>query len=83
VKKGRPSKRGDVVAILNRMLRENRIAGFTTNLFERPAPEHPRVTVFNRMGDDPKAVEQEVCEALAAAGASIEVRVDPLNDLEG
>ena len=78
----RGSKRGDVVAILNRMLRENRIAGFSTNLFEQPTPHHPRVTVFNRMGDDPSTVEREVREALAEAGASVEVRVDPLNDLE-
>ena len=76
------SKRGDVVAILNRLLRENRIVGFSSNLFEKPSPQQPRVTVLNRKGDDPKAVEQEVREALAAADASVEVRVGSLNDLE-
>ncbi len=40
------------------------------------------MTVFTRMGDDPKAVEQTVRQALAAVGASVDVRVDPLSDLE-
>jgi hypothetical protein len=79
---GVPTKRGDVVAILNRLLQEGRIAGFSTNLFEKPLPQQPRVTVFNRVGDDPQAVEQEVLQALAATNASVEVRVDPLNDLD-
>ncbi len=79
---GRPTQRGDVIQILNRLLEEGRIAGFSTNLFEKPLPRQPAVTVFNRMGDDPKAVEQTVLQALAAVGASVDVQVDPLNDLE-
>ncbi len=79
---GGPTKRGDVVAVLNGLLKDGRIAGFSTNLFEKPSPEKPMATVLNRRGDDPKAVEQEVLQALAAADASIEVRVDPLKDVE-
>ncbi len=75
--------RGNIVQILNDLLRGNRIAGFSTNLFEKPSPKRPTVTVFNRRGDDPQAVQQEVLQALAAADASIEVRVDPLKDVEG
>ncbi len=79
---GRPTQRGDVIQILNRLLEEGQIAGFSTNLFEKPPPQQPAVTVFTRMGDDPKAVEQTVLQALAAVGASVDVRVDPLSDLE-
>ena len=77
------SKRGDVVAILNQLQRDGRITGFSTNLFERPSPAVARVTVLNRLGDDPKATEQEVREALAATDTSVEVRVGGLNDLKG
>ncbi len=79
---GRPTQRGDVIQILNRLLDEGRIAGFSTNLFEKPPPQKSVVTVFTRMGDDPKAVEQTVRQALAAVGASVDVQVDPLRDLE-
>ncbi len=79
---GTRSKRGDVIQVLNRLLDEGRIAGFSTNLFEKPPPQQPAVTVFNRMGDDPKAVEQTVLQALAAVGTSVDVQADPLNDLE-
>ena len=56
--------------------------GFSTNLFEKPPPQRPAVTIFNRREDDPQGVEQTVLQALAAVGASVDVQVDPLNDLE-
>ncbi len=55
---GRPSKRGDVIQILNRLLEEGRIAGFSTNLFEKPSPQQPVVAVLTGWGTIPRRLSR-------------------------
>jgi hypothetical protein len=78
----RGSLRGDLNALLNQLVQEERIAGFRTNLSDVPRPERPVVTLFPRLGDDPEAVMREASEALTSCGLEVEVQVDPLEDLD-
>ena len=78
----RGSLRGDLNALLNQLVQEERIAGFRTNLSDVPRPERPVVTLFPRLGDDPEAVLRESSEALTSCVLEVEVQVDPLEDLD-
>ncbi len=75
--------RGDINAILNTMVRDGVIAGFSTNLFSKPPPEQPVIRIFPKEGDDPARVEREVRKALAGLNVSLDVQIDPLSDLPG
>jgi hypothetical protein len=79
----RGSLRGDLNAILNQLVQEERIAEFQTNLSDLPRSEQPVVTIFPRLGDDPEAPVREARQALAFRGIEVEILVDPLDDLDG
>ncbi len=74
--------RGDLNAILNPMVRDGAIAGFSTNFFSKRSPEQMVIRIFPK-GDDPARVEREVREALAGLSVSLNVQIDPLSDLPG
>jgi hypothetical protein len=78
----RGTLRGDLNALLNQLVQEERIAGFRTNLSEIPRPERPVATIFPKLGDDPEAAVRDARQALASRGIEVEVLVDPLEDLE-
>ena len=75
--------RGNINALLNPMVRDGVIAGFSTNLFGKPPPDQPVIRIFPKEGDDPSQVEREVREALVGLGVSLDVRIDLLGDLQG
>jgi hypothetical protein len=74
--------RGNINAILNPMIRDGAIAGFSTNLSSKPPSGQPVIRIFPKEGDDPARVEREVREALAGLGASLDVRIGLLADLQ-
>ena len=62
---GRPTKRGDIIAVLNRLVREGVIASFETDLFDKfheGAPPTVSVTVNDPANPEPAL--QLVREAL-------------------
>ena len=78
----RGSLRGDLNALLNQLVHEERIAGFRTNLSEVPRPERPAAIIFPKLGEDPEAAVRYARQALASRGIEVDVLVDPLEDLE-
>jgi hypothetical protein len=78
----RGSLRGDLNALLNQLVQEERIAGFRTNLSDVPRPERPVATIFPKHGDDPEAAVREARQALVSRGIEVEVLVDSLEDLD-
>ncbi len=66
--------RGNINAILNPMVRDGAIAGFSTNFFSKPSPEQTVIRIFPKEGDDPSLVERGVREALAGLGISLMCR---------
>ena len=75
--------RGDINAILNTMVRDGAIAGFSTNFFSKPSPEQTVIRIFPKEGDDLIQVERAVRQALAGLRISLDVQIDPLSDLPG
>ena len=71
---GRPTKRGDIIAVLNRLVREGTIASFETDLFDKfHKGTPPTVSVTVHDPNDPDPAMQQVREALEPLG--IDVRV--------
>jgi len=68
------SLRGDVNAILNKLVRDGMIVGFRTN-FDLRTPAEPELTVFAGAALDHERVEEVVCEALEALPETIIVTV--------
>jgi hypothetical protein len=77
----RSGLRGNLNVILNRMIQEDVIAGFRTNLSDLPEPKRLSVTIFPRQGNEPEAAVHQVKRALTALGTDIHVVADPLEDL--
>ncbi len=75
--------RGNSNAILNRMIRDGVIAGFSTNFVSKPTPEQTVIRIFPKDEDDLARVEREVRKALAGLGISLDVQIDLLSDLPG
>ena len=71
----RGSLRGDINAILNPLVADGTIKGFSTNLYEKPAPEQTVVTV---LVDSQEAEEvcRRVSEALKPLGQHIVVQTE-------
>ncbi len=73
--------RGNISAILNPMVRDGAIAGFSTNFFSNPTPEQTVIRIFPNEGDDPARVEREIRAAMAGLGVSLDVQIDLLSGL--
>ena len=71
----RGSLRGDINAILNPLVADGTIKGFSTNLYEKPAPEQTVVTVLvdSQGAED---VCRRVSLALEPLGQHIVVRAE-------
>ncbi|HEX2555097.1 MAG TPA: hypothetical protein VHL98_15470 [Microvirga sp.] len=71
---GRPTKRGDIIAVLNGLVREGAIASFETDLFDKfNEGAAPCVSVTVREPEDPEPALQRVREALAPLGVDVTV----------
>jgi hypothetical protein len=71
---GRPTKRGDIVQVLNRLVRERVIVSFQTDLFDkwnRGRPLTVAVTVKDQ--DNPEPALQLVRDALVPLGREVVV----------
>ena len=71
---GRLTKRGDIIAVLNRLVREGAIASFETDLFDkfhRGTPPVVSVTVHEPKNPEPAL--QHVRKALAPLGIDVTV----------
>ncbi len=78
----RDRMRDQIEAVLNNLLQEETIAGFSTTLSEDPASKPLAVRVFPRQGDNPEATRRAVMLRLEALDCEVEVKVDPLTELE-
>ena len=67
---------GDINAILNPLVADGTIKGFSTNLYERPAPEQTVVTVLVDGQDKAEEVCRRVSQALEPLGQHIVVRAE-------
>ncbi len=70
------SLRGNINAILNPLVGSGEIKGFSTNLYEKPAPEQSVVTVLVESQRDAEVVSRRVSQALEPLGQHITVRVE-------
>ncbi len=71
----RGSLRGDINAILNPLVGDGTIKGFSTNLYEKPAPEQTVVTVLVD-SQEAEDVRRRVSQALEPLGQYIVVRAE-------
>jgi hypothetical protein len=71
----RGSLRGDINAILNPLVADGTIKGFSTNLYEKPAPEQTVVTVLVD-SQEAEDVCRRVSQALEPLGQHIVVRAE-------
>ncbi len=78
----RDQRRDQIEAVLDSLLQEEMIAGFSTTLSEDPASKPLAVRVFPRQGDSLKATRRAVMLRLEALDYEVEVTVDPLTALE-
>jgi hypothetical protein len=70
--------RGNLDVILNRMVQEDVIAGFRTNLSDLLEPKRLTVTIFPQHGEEPGAAVRRVKRALTLLGTHIDVVADCL-----
>ncbi len=70
------SLRGDINAILNPLVADGTIKGFSTNLYKRPAPEQTVVTVLVDSQEEAEEVCRRVSQALEPLGQHIVVRAE-------
>ncbi len=70
------SLRGDINAILNRLVSDGAIKGFSTNLFEKPVPEQPLATIAVHRREDAEVAYRKVTQALEPLSQHIIVSVD-------
>ena len=73
---GSGSLRGNISAILNPMVREGYIKGFSTNLYEARWPETVIVRVIAQSESETESIRRRVLEALEPLGEDITVMVD-------
>ena len=71
----RGSLRGDINAILNPLVADGAIKGFSTNLYEKPAPEQTVVTVLVD-SQEAEEVRRRVSQALKPLGQHIVVQAE-------
>ena len=71
----RGSLRGDINAILNPLVADGTLKGFSTNLYEKPAPEQTVVTVLVD-SQEAEDVCRRVSQALEPLGQHIVVRAE-------
>ncbi len=72
----RGSLRGDINAILNPLVADGTIKGFSTNLYEKPLPEEPVVTVLVERHKEAEQICRQVSQMLAPLGQHIVVRAE-------
>ncbi len=70
------SLRGDINAILNPLVADGTIKGFSTNLYEKPLPEQPVVTVLVERHNEAEEVCRRVSQVLAPLGQHIAVQAE-------
>ena len=71
---GRPTKRGDIIAVLNRLVREGVIASFETDLFDKlHRGTAPTVSVMVPDPKNPEPTLQHVRKALDPLGVDVTV----------
>ncbi len=75
--------RGDIAQILNPLVVDGTIKGFSTNLYEKPLPEQVIVTVVAGSTKEAEEVQPKVSQALASLGQHILVKVDLREELRG
>ncbi len=73
---GSGSLRGNINAILNPMVREGYIKGFSTNLYGARPPEQVIVRVIARAESETGSIRRRVLEALEPFSENITVMVD-------
>jgi hypothetical protein len=73
----RGSLRGDINAILNPLVADGTIKGFSTNLYEKPAPEQTIVRVLADSREEAEEVCRRVSEALKPLSQHIIAGGDP------
>jgi len=69
--------RGDINAVLNRLVREGVISAFETNLGARAEPHGVRVIVTPTSASNREVVRRTVADALSAQAEHITVTVKP------
>ncbi len=68
--------RGDINAILNPLVADGTIKGFSTNLYEKPLPEQPVVTVLVESHNEAEEVCRQISQVLAPFGQHIAVQAE-------
>ena len=74
---GRPAKRGDVIVVLNRLVREGVITSFQTNLFDKETAQAPDIAVAVPNTDRCNEAVQQVLQALEPLGVVADLRGMP------
>ncbi len=72
----RGSLRGDISAILNPLVADGTLKGFSTNLYEKPVPDQTIVTVLVDSQREAEEVCRRVSEALKPLGQPIAVHAE-------
>ena len=72
----RGSLRGDINAILNPLVADGTIKGFSTNLYEKPIPDQTVVTVLVDSQEEAEEVCRRVSKALKPLGQHIIVQAE-------
>ncbi len=70
------TKRGDVIVVLNGLVREGVITSFRTNLFDKESPEGPDIAVGVANTDRCDEVVQQVLQALEPLRVDLKVAAD-------
>jgi hypothetical protein len=78
----RKTTRGDVIAILNRLVREGVITSFKTDLFDKDRSDKPDVAVAPSDPENCGEALRQVREALEPLGIDLSIVAD-LNGLPG
>ena len=72
----RGSLRGAINAILNPLVADGTIKGFSTNLYDKPAPDQSVVTVLVDGQQEAEEVRRRVSETLKPLGQHIVVQAE-------
>ncbi len=72
----RGSLRGDINAILNPLVADGTIKGFSTNLYEKPAPDQTVVTVLADSQREAEEACRKVSQALERLGQHVAVQAE-------
>ena len=70
------TKRGDVIVVLNRLVREGVITSFRTNLFDKEAAQAPDIAVGVANTDRCDEAVQQVLQALEPLRVDLKVVAD-------